>query len=118
MICASRLHFVRQDYDSYIFYWGAFVLTLEITRSQTSKHSKQLEDVRDGSFLEVIRRSALGLIAVYNKLPQTAVDAENVSDFEGALQTLLKQRAKAGRMDWRITFSPRMPMYMHPLNFT
>ena len=72
-------------------------------------------DVRDGSFLEIIRRSVLGLIAVYNILPQEVVDSENVSEFQSALQTLLKSRARAGLSDWRETFSPRTPMYMHPL---
>ena len=85
------------------------------TRSQTARHSKQLEDVRTGTFLEITRRFAFGLIAVYNILPQQIVDAENVSDFQSALQTLLKSRAMTGRIDWRSTFSPRMPMYRHPL---
>ena len=52
-----------------------------MTRQWTHRHNKQLvDDARAGRFLEVIRRSALGLVAIYNMLPQAMVDEESVVD--------------------------------------
>ena len=53
--------------------------------------------------LEVARRSALGLVKVYNLLPQEFVDAESVSLFQGLLQNLVKQRVACCCDDWRET---------------
>ena len=44
--------------------------------SQLNGTISKLVDVRDGRFLEVIRRSAFGIIAIYHMLPQTIVDEE------------------------------------------
>ena len=43
------------------------------TRRRGRTHSKQLEDPRRGVFPELLRRSALGLVAVYNRLPEEVV---------------------------------------------
>merc|ERR1711904_97756 len=79
------------------------------TRLEERRHSKQLEDPRHGYFPELLRRSALGLIAVYNLLPKRLVEATTVKDFQSQLQEELKKRAEAGREDWTATFSPRVP---------
>ena len=52
------------------------------TRQSAKRHNKQLVDMRMGRFLEVVRRSAFGLIAVYNMLRQTIVDEETVCGFQ------------------------------------
>ena len=39
------------------------------TRSGSGRHSRQLLDIRNEHFLEIERRSALGLVWVYNRLP-------------------------------------------------
>ena len=44
-----------------------------LTRRVAKNHSKQLEDPRKGRFPELLRRSALGLIAAYNLLPTEMV---------------------------------------------
>ena len=85
------------------------------TRKKTGLHNKQLKDIRDQRFLEVARRSALGLVAVYNLLPQDIIDAEQVKDFQAGLQNLVKKRAESGHADWKMTLSSRVPMYKHPL---
>ena len=79
------------------------------------RHSRQLQDVRDEHYLETTRRSALGLIGVYNLLPSSAVQLDNVKEFQIHMQSLLKRQATAGEVDWRETFSPRLPLYSHPL---
>ena len=85
------------------------------TRRATQRHSRQLQDVRDEHYLETTRRSALGLIGVYNLLPSSAFELDNVKEFQIHMQSLLKRQATAGEVDWRETFSPRLPLYSHPL---
>ena len=56
------------------------------TRSGCRLHSKQLMDIRDRPFLEIERRSVLGLIRVYNRLPQDIIDADNIKIFQRNLK--------------------------------
>ena len=75
----------------------------------------ELEPKRDARFLEVLRRSAFGLIAIYNMLPQTIVDEETVCGFQRCLQEMAKQEVAAGNDAWSNLFSPRIALYRHPL---
>ena len=84
------------------------------TRFAVRRHDKQLVDPRGPRFSEQLRRSALGLVAVYNLLPQSVVDAPSVSLFQGQLQSMLRDYALR-RADWCGLFSPRMLLFMHPL---
>ena len=86
-----------------------------LTRRVAKNHSKQLEDPRKGRFPELLRRSALGLIAVYNLLPTEVVLESSVKGFQSKLQELVKTRATAGYTDWSETLSPRVPLWKHPL---
>ena len=85
------------------------------TRLAEYRHDKQLAEHRKGRFLEILRRSALGLVAVYNFLPAEIVAAVTVKDFQRQLQDLLCFRATRKEPDWKVTFSPRVPMWKHPL---
>ena len=85
------------------------------TRHADNKHSKQLHDPRSASSLDVMKRSALGLIAVYNLLPEDAVTCTSVSDFQTCIQDIVKLRALAGYSDWKETLSPRVQLWRHPL---
>ena len=87
------------------------------TRGEARKeeHGKQLQDFRERSHLNVVRRSALGLVAVYNLLPAQVVHSTTVKDFQVQLQELVKQRAAGGCEDWELSLSPRVPLYRHPL---
>ena len=96
-------------------FFDAAADTTRRTRLGERRRSRQLEDTRKGRFLEVLRRSALGLAAVYNLLPAKVVQTETVSDFQGNLQELLKERAASGCENWPETFSPRIPLWKHPL---
>ena len=51
------------------------------TRWTSRRHSKPLIDYRKGRFLETLRRSALGLVAVYNLLPAEVVAARTIKEF-------------------------------------
>ena len=86
-----------------------------LTRYTKRRHREQLEDWRVGRFSELLRRSALGLVSVYNLLPEELVCEKEVKSFQSKLQEVLKQRAAAGCEDWKETFSPRVPLWKHPL---
>merc|ERR1711907_700344 len=63
------------------------------TRYASRRHSKQLVSWRVGRFSEVLRRSALGLVSVYNLLPEHVVQQQTVRDFQRKLQEELQKRA-------------------------
>ena len=85
------------------------------TRGMKNRHDMQLEDIRDGQFLEIQRRSALGLVWVYNRLPGEIVATKTVSCFQPKLHELVKERVLSGCSDWRHTLDPRIRAYAHPL---
>ena len=83
------------------------------TRAGSKEHDKQLVDMRNRSFcFEVERRSTLGLIWVYNHLPQEIVSATNVKEFQRDLQGLLQRQIMLSRDDWKSCFSQCIPIYI------
>ena len=70
------------------------------TRTQSNLHSKQLHDYLDGNHNELVRRSLLGLPKVYNRLPQSVVNAKSVSSFQTQLQHVVKEQLKKGKERW------------------
>ena len=85
------------------------------TRAARRRHTKQLHNPRGPAFSEQLRRSVLGLVAVYKLLPQEAVATESVSQFQGYLQSMLKDCAVNNVDGWQNLFSPRVALYMHLL---
>ena len=85
------------------------------TRFAHRRHSRQLVDPRGPRFSEQLRRSALGLIAIYNLLPGEIVGAESVSDFQRSLQDMMKAFACSNVEGWPDLFSPRVPLFSHLL---
>ena len=85
------------------------------TRFHRRRHDKQLNDPRGPRFSEQLRRSALGLVAIYNLLPQEFVDAPSVQRFQSLMQDTLKSCASDGVEGWQDLFSPRVPLYLHLL---
>ncbi len=66
--------------------------------------------------LEIMRRSALGMIRVYNLLPPHVVSEHNLKDFQRSLTDLVRDRVVAGDSRWRVLLSPRCPIFQyHPL---
>jgi hypothetical protein len=76
------------------------------SRLAAQRHSRQLLNHCDGSHTDYMSRSCLGLVGVYNKLPQSIVDASNVKTFQHKLTALAKQRCEAHGV-WTRMFSPR-----------
>ena len=69
-------------------------------RAQHKLHTKQLHDWLAERDTELLRRSALGLVRVYNKLPQAAVDTKSVKDFQQWLQQYVQTEALKGTANW------------------
>ena len=63
----------------------------------------------------MVTRSALGLVAVYNLLPQNLKAVTQVKEFQQGLQMILKQRLEEGCTDLQATFCPRGPLAKHAL---
>ena len=78
------------------------------TRQREQTHHLQLHDYVDGSQTELLRRSALGLPRVYNRLPTEVVSHKTVKAFQKALQELVLKEAKKGKEDWAKLLSPRV----------
>jgi hypothetical protein len=78
--------------------------------------SGKLDDPRKSVGGDLVKRSALGLIAVYNLLPEHCTKQKTVREFQKTLQQLVKNRATCGAEDWINTLSPRVPLQRHPLN--
>ena len=79
------------------------------------RHSRQLHEYRNGNYLAMVGRSALGAISVYNLLPQGIVDADNVKGFQRSLQDFAKHMAAQHFPAWQHLYSIRYLMHTHPL---
>ena len=86
------------------------------TRSASRCHFRRVHEHVDGSHLEVVKRSALGLTNVYNMLPAEVVQVESVSAFQRQLQDMLKNVASGQDDSWARLLSPRHPLHAHPLH--
>ena len=76
------------------------------TRLQERAHGRQLYDYLDGSHTALLRRSALGLPRVYNKLPAEVVARGSVKNFQKELQRLVREAAGRGEENWQTFLSP------------
>ena len=84
-------------------------------RDAIKLHDKQLVTLRTGKFLDLLSHSMLGLIDIYNLLPQYAVDAKNVSEFQKRLQLLVMEMAATEKPGWEVLYSPRNTLWNNKL---
>ena len=77
------------------------------TRLKAKTHDKQLHSYLAGRYTELLRRSPLGLVEVYNKLPQEAVNQTSVKDFQKWLQNHVKEEVRRNTDDWENCFNNR-----------
>ena len=73
-------------------------------RAKESRHSKQLHDPIDGTQSRAVQRSLLGMVYVYNMLPQSVVESQSVSSFQRKLQNCIKKLAKSKFPSWSSFF--------------
>ena len=86
-----------------------FVLALAhrgpTTRS-ADLHNLQLQTYRTGGHLEVVRRSVLGAVDVFNSLPPAIVEgSSSVRAFQAQLQELVITTAHGGEQNWQTLLS-------------
>ena len=74
-----------------------------------------LHDPRKECRAPLIKRSAFGLVAVYNMLPLRVVAARSVKLFQRELQEIICNHAVAGYPQWQEIISPRESLETHPL---
>ena len=80
------------------------------------KHKKQLCSHRAPRHLQMLARSALGLVDVKNLLPEHVVEQTSVAAMQHELHMLLTFRASNDDDSWLHTFSPSVPLSEHPLH--
>lgn len=66
-------------------------------RLHRRRHTRHLLEQRDDRHMDMVTRSALGLVSVYNLLPQWVVDSASVTSFQRKLQKILRSTAAEGR---------------------
>ena len=69
------------------FFYHAEGATRTGTRLSENRHHWQLTEHRRGRFLEILRRSAPGLVAVYILRPAEVIAADTVKDFSDSSRT-------------------------------
>ena len=69
-------------------------------RARDRRHSKQLHDPIDGTQSRAVQRSLLGMIYVYNMLPESTVASMSVSAFQRKLQNCIKRLAESKLPSW------------------
>ena len=82
------------------------------TRAAAARHPYQLLDRADGCRLTVVKRSSLGLVRVYNLLPQEFVECSNVSAFQSHLTRHVRTLCKHSNQHWAERFRPTAPHHV------
>ena len=80
---------------------------VQIRRHFAKGSNGNLVDPREEFKGHLIKRSAFGLVAVYNRLPSTCRQQKSVKEFQRQLQLVITELAKAGCNIWKERYSPR-----------
>ena len=86
------------------------------TTRRTHSHDHKLREYDIGHHPNVIHRSILGLIPIYDQLPTALVQCRDIKQFQGGLQSIIKPRLTSGKPDWLHFYSPRVPRYERQLH--
>ena len=84
-------------------------------RTYERRHKLQLETYRKGKYLDLVKNSILGLIDIYNLLPQATVDETTVKGFQHRLQECLREEVRRGNDNWENLYSPRNAIWNNRL---
>jgi hypothetical protein len=80
------------------------------------QQAQRVDDPRRSTKSPLVKRSALGLVAVYNMLPFSLLCQKTVPAFQKGLQGIVRKYAVSEHEQWSEVFSPRLPLASHPLN--
>ena len=70
-------------------FWNWFIPDTVSWRTHYPRHTRILKEIVDHQFPAYFKRSPLGMIKIYNWLPQRIVDIANVKKFQHELQNLV-----------------------------
>ena len=84
------------------------------TLRNAKRHDKQLADLLGFGHAELLRRSFLSLVRVYNSLPQEAVNCKTVSKFQRWLQGVVKRKAEHDEESWETCLNKRRQWVERP----
>lgn len=73
------------------------------------RHSRHVVEWLAGRSLDIMRRSALGMIHIYNLSPDELVMKPSVNEFQRGLTVLVKKRMVARDSRWNAVISSRHP---------
>ena len=96
--------------------WAQFDTSGLRRSSRMQRNScRRLKEIPDAKRARIGRHSMLGLIWIYNLLPDSIVICDTVRAFQTALSDLLKHAATSGYDSWPDLFSCRVEYWRHPL---
>ena len=92
-----------------------FCLEHAMKRSTSRFHLEnfRLHEYINRRQLAVVKRSALGLISIYNMLPTEIVEAKTVKCFQGLRQDLAKDCGSKSHPHWDSIFATRHRLHVH-----
>ena len=101
-------------------FWKYFridsVLPVERRTRNARRHEMHLVEWPHGRDLDIMRRSALGMIRVYNILPADRVAKRCLKEFQRGLTDLVRDRVIARDARWKFLLSSRHQIFQyHPL---
>ena len=85
------------------------------TTLRFKRHRLRLHEYVTGQQLAFVKRSALGLVSIYNMLPTEIVETKSVSCVHGLLQDLAKDCASRSHPLWDSIYSTRHKLHTHPI---
>ena len=80
-------------------------------KSANGKHKFSMHDPRAECKAPLVKRSVLGLVAIYNLLPPDIVSTKSVPRFQQGLQKLVSTAAKTGHPKWTDAFTASPAAY-------
>ena len=95
-------------------FWAWFENDPSARINSTVKHRRALKEVVHHQAPDYLKRSLLGMIKIYNALPQYIVDLSDIKEFQHELQLLILTRMRTHN-DWIYMFDAMHPFIHHPL---
>ena len=91
-----------------LYFFFTLKLLVSFVVSGRSCTEKQLYDYLQGNHTELLRRSLLGQVRVYNNLEQHTVNAGSVKLFQRRVQLHLKDKARRKDAGWKASLTARL----------
>ena len=94
-------------------FWHWLVLNTAQHLSSSRRHRRCLKEICAATSPDYLKRSLVGMIKIYNMLPEWAISICSVKEFQSALQKLVI--TQVGRYGWIYLFDPKHSFIDHPL---